>query len=66
MTWDQRKCSLFTVEGCSPKTNRGISPKSTRRVAVEREIINVYDVFQMVDHTINCYKEPLNMKRLEP
>ena len=26
MTWDQRKCSLFTVEGCSPKTNRAISP----------------------------------------
>ena len=21
-TWDRRKCSLFTVEGCSPKTNR--------------------------------------------
>ena len=26
MTWDRRKCSLFTVEGCSPKTNRAISP----------------------------------------
>ena len=26
MTWDQRKCSLFTVEGCSSKTNRAISP----------------------------------------
>ena len=26
MTWDQRKCSLFTVAGCSPKTNRAISP----------------------------------------
>ena len=26
MTWDRRKCSLFTVEGCSPKTNRIISP----------------------------------------
>ena len=26
MTWDRRKCSLFTVEGCSPKTNRVISP----------------------------------------
>ena len=25
-TWDQRKHSLFTVEGCSPKTNRAISP----------------------------------------
>ena len=25
-TWDRRKCSLFTVEGCSPKTNRAISP----------------------------------------
>ena len=25
-TWDQRKCSLFTVVGCSPKTNRAISP----------------------------------------
>ena len=25
-TWDQRKRSLFTVEGCSPKTNRAISP----------------------------------------
>ena len=25
-TWDRRKCSLFTVEGCSPKTNRVISP----------------------------------------
>ena len=25
-TWDRRKCSLFTVEGCSPKTNRIISP----------------------------------------
>ena len=24
-TWDQRKRSLFTVEGCSPKTNRAIS-----------------------------------------
>ena len=28
MTWDQRKCSLFTVEGCSPNTNRDISPNS--------------------------------------
>ena len=26
MTWDRRKCSLFTVEGCSPKQNRIISP----------------------------------------
>ena len=26
ITWDQRKCSLFTVEGCSPKINRAISP----------------------------------------
>ena len=26
MTWDQRKRSLFTVEGCSPKTNRAVSP----------------------------------------
>ena len=25
-TWDQRMCSLFTVEGCSPKTNRAVSP----------------------------------------
>ena len=25
-TRDRRKCSLFTVEGCSPKTNRVISP----------------------------------------
>ena len=25
-TWDQRKRSLFTVEGCSSKTNRAISP----------------------------------------
>ena len=25
-TWDRRKCSLFTVEGCSPKTNWIISP----------------------------------------
>ena len=25
-TWNRRKCSLFTVEGCSPKTNRVISP----------------------------------------
>ena len=25
-TWDQRKRSLFTVEGCSPKANRAISP----------------------------------------
>ena len=25
-TLDQRKRSLFTVEGCSPKTNRTISP----------------------------------------
>ena len=35
-------------------------------VPVEREIINVYDVFEISDHTINCYKEPVNMKRLEP
>ena len=25
-TRDRRKCSLFTVERCSPKTNRVISP----------------------------------------
>ena len=25
-TRDRRKCSLFTVEGCSPKTNGVISP----------------------------------------
>ena len=25
-TWYRRKCSPFTVEGCSPKTNRVISP----------------------------------------
>ena len=25
-SWDRRKCSLFTVEGCSPKTNQAISP----------------------------------------
>ena len=25
-TWDRKKCSLFTVEGCSPKTNWAISP----------------------------------------
>ena len=24
--WDRIKCSLFTVEGCSPKTNQAISP----------------------------------------
>ena len=24
--WDQRKHSLFTVDGCSPKTNRAIYP----------------------------------------
>ena len=40
---------------------------NSRRVPVEREIINVYpDVFEIWDHTINCYKEPVNMKRLEP
>ena len=26
MTRDRRKCSLFTVEGCSPKTNQVIFP----------------------------------------
>ena len=25
-TWDRRKCSLFTVEGCSPKRNQIFSP----------------------------------------
>ena len=25
-TWDRRKCSLFRVEGCSPKTNQVIYP----------------------------------------
>ena len=25
-TWDRGKCSMFTVEGCSPKTNQVISP----------------------------------------
>ena len=25
-TRDRRKCSLFTVEGCSPKTNQVIFP----------------------------------------
>ena len=26
---------------------------------VEGEIINVYDVFEIEDHPINCYKEPV-------
>ena len=26
---------------------------------VEGEIINVYDVFEMMDHTVNCYREPV-------
>ena len=25
-TWDQKKRSFFTVEGCSPKAHRAISP----------------------------------------
>ena len=36
----------------------------TRRVYVEREIINVYDVFEIYDHTINCYKEPVGLAQL--
>ena len=31
----------------------------TKRVSVGREIINVYKVFEIQDHTINCYKEPV-------
>ena len=26
---------------------------------VDGEIINVYDVIEISDHTINCYKEPM-------
>ena len=39
-TWDRRKCSLFTVEGCSPKTNRVISPivKYTEKMGPEKSV----------------------------
>ena len=36
MTWDRRKCSLFTVEGCSPKTNRIISPSIQKKLDREK------------------------------
>ena len=42
MTWDQRKCSLFTVEGCSPlKTNRAISPtvKYTEKMGPGKSVL---------------------------
>ena len=40
VTWDQRKCSLFTVEGCSPKTNCAISPtvKYTKKMAPGKSV----------------------------
>ena len=39
-TRDRRKCSLFTVEGCSPKTNRVISPivKYTEKVGPGKSV----------------------------
>ena len=46
MMWDQRKCSLFTVEGCSPKTNRAISPtvKYTEKMG-PRKSVHYKEVF---------------------
>ena len=39
-TWDRRKCSLFTVEGCSPKTNWIISPivKYTEKMGPRKSV----------------------------
>ena len=39
-TWDQRKRSLFTVEGCSPKTNRAIFPmvKNMGKMGPEKSV----------------------------
>ena len=40
MTRDQRKGSLFTVDGCSPKTNRIISPtvKYTKKMGPGKSV----------------------------
>ena len=44
-----------------PKTSHSACQEKgqlvSRRVPVEREIINVYDLFELYDHTITCYKE---------
>ena len=39
-TWDRRKCSLFTVEGCSPKADRVISPivKDTEKMGPGKNV----------------------------
>ena len=44
-TCDRRKCSLFTVEGCSPKTNRVISPIVKYMEKWDRDSVHYKEVF---------------------
>ena len=52
-TRDWRKCSLFTVEGCSPKTNWVISPtvKYTEKMGPGKSV-HYEGVFTMRGFTV--------------
>ena len=52
-TRDRRKCSLFTLEGCSPKTNQVISPtvKYTEKMGPGKRV-HYEGVFTMRGFTV--------------
>ena len=54
-TRDRRKCSLFTVEGCSPKTNQVIFPivKYMEKMRPEKSV-HYEGVFTMRGFTVYC------------
>ena len=56
MTWDRRKCSLFTVEGCSPKTNRAISPTVKYIKMAPGKSVHYNGVFTMRGFTVIRYQ----------
>ena len=66
-TWDRRKCSLFTVEGCSPKTNLVISPivKYTKKMGPGKSVL-YKGVFTMRGFTVLTYLKGINEKLQSP
>ena len=59
-TRDQRKCSLFTVEGCSPKTNRVIFSivKYTEKMGPGKSV-HYGGVFNMRGFTVSGFLQVL-------
>ena len=61
-SWDQRKCSLFTVDGCSPKTNQLISPivKYMEKMGLGKKVFTIKrcPLIRGVHYTMRGFTEP--------